>query len=223
LDTQSAVRQTDAGTATAGGRMRWSAAVVAGAIVSLPLGYLLSYGAALMALLGLFFFALFGLLIGAVMYRFAAPARPIPPKHIKIGVAVVLLICWGLAMGKEVYDFPGDKARYALEKVAPLPDGITPEVFKADVERFVRRTLAEQYGGAGVLGYARWVLSSSRMEYAVETMTKPIVLKAVQYRWWWAVRVVLSIVLLAFGIHAPVAPLATETDALPEPDSSALE
>lgn len=223
LDTQTAVRKTGAETANTRTRLRWYVAVVAGAIVSLPLGWLLSYGAALMALLGLFFFALFGLLIGAVMYRVAAPARPITSIHIKTGVAVVVLFCWGLAMAKEVHDFPGDKANYALEKVAPLPDGITPDAFRADVRRFVRRTLTEQYGGSGVLGYTRWVLSSSRMEYTVETMTRPIVLRAVQHRWWWAVRVVLSIFLLGFGINSVVGPLVRETDALTDPDSSASE
>ena len=191
---------------------RWWAAVVAGAIVSLPLGWLLSYGAALVALLGLFFFALFGLVIGAVMYRVGAPARPVSSGRLIGGIVLVVVVCWGLAMWKEVRDFPGDKAAYALRKVAQLPEGVSAEQFVSNVDRFVRRTLTEEYGGSGFLGYARWVIASSRMEYHVETRKEPIEFKAVQYRGWWIVRVILSIGLLTFGIHAQVAPLERATD-----------
>lgn len=186
---------------------RWPTAVVAGAIVSLPLGWLLSYGAALMALLGLFFFALFGLIIGAVMFRVAEPARPISPGKLKIGVAVVLMVCWSLSYLKEVYDFPFDKAERALRKVNNLPTGATRDSFQEDVRRFVRDTLENEYGGSGPVGYARWTLTSSRMEYPVETMNRPIVFRAVQYKWVWAVRIVCSIGLLWFGIHSQVRPL----------------
>ncbi len=193
--------------ADASGSRRWWAAVVTGAVVSLPFGWLLSYGAALVALLGLFFFALFGLVIGAVMYRVAAPAPPVSRGQLIAGVAIVVAVCWGVSMWKEVRDFPGDKAAYTLGEVTQLPEGVTREQFAHDVEQFVRDTLDHQYGGAGLIGYARWVLDSSRMEYPVETRKEPIKLKAIQYKWWWVVRVVLSIALLAFGIHAQVAPL----------------
>jgi len=195
---------------------RWWAAVGAGAIASLPLGWLLSYGAALMALLGLFFFALFGLVIGAVMCRVAAPARPILMSHIKAGVGVVVLICWSLSMAKEVHDFPIDKANYALASVSPLPEGTSPEGFKEDVKRFVRDTLTKECGSSETIGYARWTLTSSRMEYPVATMKKPIVLKSVQYKGWWAARVVLSVVLLSFGIYVQVAPLARVESRAPD-------
>ena len=189
------------------GRSRWWWAVAAGALAAVPLGWLLSYAATLMMLLGLFFFVLFGLVIGAVMYRYGSPARPIPSRRIKLGVALVVLIGWGISYGVEVRDFPIDKANDAIRVVSPLPEGMTREEFKADVERFVRDTLAERYGGSGPIGYARWVLAEKQIEYPVETMLKPIVLTATQGRWLWSTRVTLSIVLLAFGIYSQVSPL----------------
>ncbi len=191
------------------GGARWWWAVFAGALASLPLGWLLSYGAALMALLGLFFFALFGLVIGAVVFRVGQSARPIHPRHIKIGTALVTIVCWGLSMAKEVHDFPQDKARFALKQASPLPDGVTAEAFKRDVIQFVQDQLETGYGGTGFVGYARWVMGSSRMEYPVETMVEPIVLSGVQHRGWWALRVILSVVLLAAAIHAQVASLSS--------------
>ena len=194
------------------GIVRWWSAVVAGVAVSLPLGWLLSYGAALIMLLGVFFFLLFGLVIGAVMCRVAAPARPLPVARIRFGVVVVVSVCWGVSFAVEVAEFPGDKAKEAIGRVAVLPDGMTVEAFKTDVERFVRGILKDKYGGSGALGYARWVLSSSRMDYPVETMRHPIQLRPVQHRWWWAIRVLLSIVLLWSGIYAVVGPLSRLTD-----------
>jgi len=192
--------------------VRWWWAVFAGLVVSVPLGWLLSYGAALVALLGIFFFTLFGLVIGAVMYRFGAPARPIPKSQVSLGAAVVVAFCWCLAMTIEVHEFPTDRANAALRQVSPLPDGVTGVQFKQDVADFVRDTFAQKYGGFGFFGYARWILASSRMEYPVETMTSPIVIKSIQYRWWWIIRVVLTVVMLSFGILAQVLPLARPPD-----------
>ena len=193
------------------GGPRWWAGVAAATVVSMPFAWLLSYGAALMTLLGLFFFALFGLVIGAVAYRFGVSVRPIPITHIRVGTAIIVLTCWSLSFAKEVRDFPTDKANAAIGVVRPLPDGMTADDFKADVASFVKRTLAEEYGIGG-LGYAWWVLSSSRMEYPVETMKNPIVLRPVQHRWWWGIRVVLSIVFLWFGVYSQVSPLSGMTD-----------
>ena len=115
--------------------------MAAATVVSVPFAWLLSYGAALMALLGLFFFALFGLVIGAVAYRFGAPVRPIPITHIRIGTAIIVLICWCLSFAKEARDFPTDKANVAIGVVHPLPDGMTANEFKADVASFVKVAL----------------------------------------------------------------------------------
>jgi len=192
------------------GSMRWWWGVGAGLAASVPLGWLLSYGAALMALLGLFFFALFGLVIGAVIYRVSASCRPLPKSHIAAGTAVVVAFCWGLSYWKEVHDFPMDKAREAAGRVSPLPAGMTREMLLEDVAGFVRSELGKH--GWGGWGYAKWVMSSSEMKYEVATMAKPVVLRPVQYKWWWFARIVLSMVMLWFGVYSQVGPLSGMKD-----------
>ncbi len=198
--------------AATGGGVRWWVAVGAGVVISVPLGWLLSYGASLPFMLGLFFFALFGLVVGAVVFRVGVAARPIPTTHIKVGTAVVIIACWGLSLGKEVNDFPLDMADYVIRAVQLLPDGMTSDDLQKDVVEFVGRTLRERYGGDGVLAYSRWALTSSRMEYNVATMTNPIILSPAQHRWWWGFRVLSCAALLTFGIYSQTSLLADASD-----------
>lgn len=189
--------------------------VVAGMAASLPLGWLLSYGAMLPAMLGLFFFALFGLVIGATMYRVGARHRPMSIGRLRAGVGLIVAFCWGTSMYFEVREFPSDKAREALHRVPMLPDGMTRSELLHDVERQVRETLKRDHGGDGFFGYAHWALTRSRIEYRVATVDKPVVLTSVQNKGWWAARVVLSVVLLWFGVRAQVLVLARATDRPP--------
>ncbi len=199
-------------TASGSGLVRWWTGVAVALVVCLPLGWLLSYAAALVAFLGLFFFSLFGLIIGAIMYRFGVTVRPIPKIHLRVGAGLVVALCWSLSMGIEVHDFASDKASYAVTKVEPLPEGKSPEQVRDDIARYVRETLERDYGGSGLLGYAKWILLSSEMQYQPVTMKQPIVLKSIQYRWWWVIRVVLSIILLSFSVYAQISPLSGLTD-----------
>jgi hypothetical protein len=190
----------------------WWKGVCVALVVALPLGWLLSFAAALVALLGLFFFALFGLVLGAILYRFGVQSRPIPVGKLRIGVVLVVATCWICSMWLEVAQFAGDKANYAVTKIEPLPEGRSPAQVRSDVERHVRDTLERDFGGSGFLGYARWSLTSGKMQYQPETMKRAVALRPVQYRWWWAIRVALSIVFLSFGVYAQVKPLTGMTD-----------
>ena len=80
---------------------RWWAGVVAGAIASLPLAWLLSYAAFLMFFLGLFFFALFGLLIGAVVYRVAFGNQPYSRTTVLLGTTILVAVPWTFSIVKE--------------------------------------------------------------------------------------------------------------------------
>lgn len=180
------------------GSDRWWAAVLVGLVVSLPLTWLLSYGALLPFFIGVFFFALFGLIIGASMFRVASPGRPYGTVQVFLGTTLVVLTSWSLSMVKESRDFPNDLAKDAVRRVRDIGDRTAAE-FKTHVEDSVRRLLREQYPPGGTLGYMRWSLMSSRFEKgAIEGVS--FELGRNQSRWAWAVRVVLSIGLLAFGV-----------------------
>ncbi len=115
-------------------------------------------------------------------------------------------------MGIEVHEFPTDKADQAAKAVPILPDGMDITGFKDHVAQFVRDTLREDHGSSGFFGYARWILASSRMELEVETVTRPIVLRSIHHRFWWAFRVLASIVFLWFAMFAVVRPLTGMSD-----------
>ncbi len=211
-ESQTVARQGVAYDAPAGGGGRWWLAVGIGVAVSLPLGWLLSYGASLPFMLGLFFFALFGLVIGAVVYRAGLAARPIPSMQIKLGTAVVITVCFGLSLAKEARDYPIDMADHVSRTVQLLPDNMTSDELSADVVTFIQTTLRERYGGNGTIGYVRWALASGRLEYPVATMSDPILLTPAQNRFWWVFRVLASAVLLTFGIYSQTSLLGSPPD-----------
>ena len=192
-------------------KARWPLAVAAASGVGLPIGWLLCYAALLPFLLGLFFFALFGLLLGAVLYRVGHPARPLRRRSMRLGVIVVMTFTWVISMLTEGYDFPRQVASYSYEKIRKLPEGTTSEAFHRDCTAGVARYLREEFPPGGVIGYARWAITSSRIDPPVGHLRRPF--RSSQYRWWWVIRVVLSVVLLTWGIHSQVASLARPSDA----------
>lgn len=189
----------------------WPRAVAVTCLVGLPIGALLCYAALLPFFIGLFYFMLFGLLLGAVLYRVGQRGRPMSKRTVMAGVAVVVAVIWATSLLTEAYDFPGQVAAYSYEKIRRLPEGMTPDDFLRESGREVARHLAEQYAPGGVLGYVRWAATSSRIDPPVAHLRRPFV--ANQKRWWWVLRVVLSVVLLSYGVHTQVAPLTRLPDA----------
>ena len=192
--------RTASATAGWGALPRWWAALAAGTAVSLPFGWLLSYAAALPFYIGLFFFALFGLVIGAVTYRIAAPRRPYGRFALLTGTTLIVLVGWGSTLVKESRDFPEDVAARAVRQTRDI-GGRSAAEFREDVAADVRRFLAERYPPGGTFGYVRWVLTNGQLKKGdLPTVNRSM--EAPQSRWGWAVRVVLSIALLAFGVSS---------------------
>jgi hypothetical protein len=179
---------------------RWWAAVAVGTLVSLPIGWLLSYAAALPFFIGLYFFALFGLLIGAVTHRIAAAGRPYGQLAVLVGTTLIVLVAWGLTVVKESRDLPTDIAAQAVRRTRDL-GGRSAAQFRTDVAEDVRRFLAERYPPGGTFGYMRWVLTSGQLKKG-DLVSVDRAMEAPLSRLWWAVRIVLSLLLLAFGVSS---------------------
>lgn len=180
-----------------GGGGRWWMAVVVGLAVSAPFVWLLSYGAALPYYLGLFFFVLFGLVIGAVMHRIAAPGRPYGRGALLTGTTIVVLAGWWGTIVFEARGFPSDMAEEASKMARRTINDVA--AFRSTVTQDVRRYLREAYPPGGTFGYVRWILSSGELPKGdVKEFHRTF--HAPQRRIGWAVRIVLSLALYAFGI-----------------------
>jgi hypothetical protein len=151
-------------------------------------------------LLGLFFFALFGVVIGAVVHRVAAPGRPYNKWVVLAGTTVVVLATWLIGLGIESRDFPRGVAIRAGNQTRSIGDQ-TIEQFRAAVEADVRRFLRERHPPGGVIGYTRWMLLSGELSpEQVAGLGRP--LRASQRSYTFAIRIVLSIALLAYGVSS---------------------
>ena len=189
---------------------RWWAAVGAGAIASLPFAWLLSHAALLPFLLGLFFFMLFGLVIGAVMHRVASPGRPHPRLELVIGTTFVVALAWSVSIIVESRDFPRKMAAEAGDTTRYL-GGQTIAEYRSAVADDVRWFLRDRYPPGGTLGYVRWVLTSGELQKG-EIAHLNRTLSRGQRKLLWAVRAVLSAALLAFGIGSQTLPLELERE-----------
>lgn len=191
------------------GSGRWWVAVVVGTIASLPFAWILSYAAALPYFIGLFFFALFGLVIGAVAHRVAAPARPFRSSILVVGTTCIVLTTWTLSMVKEAKDFPKDMVKQA-EATHDIGDRTIAQ-FRAEVASNVRGFLRERYPPGGTMGYVRWVLTNGQIQRG-ELAAVDRTLGVGQSGFWWALRVVLSAALLAFGVGSQTLALRLARD-----------
>ncbi|MGI0149866.1 MAG: hypothetical protein ACREDF_10095, partial [Thermoplasmata archaeon] len=128
----------------------------------LPFGWILSYAAALPFFIGLFFFALLGLIVGATAFRVAKGGAPYARFTVIAGTTVIVLAGWLTTVVKEGRDFPHDMAKLAAERTLDLGDRSLPEFHRAVADE-VTNFLAAHYAPGGTLGYVRWVLAGGQI------------------------------------------------------------
>jgi hypothetical protein len=181
---------------------RWWCGVGLAALVAIPLAWLLSYAAALPFFLGLFFFMLFGLIIGAIAFRVSAPGRPYAPFPLIMGTTLLVAFVWGFSLVKEARDFPDDVARRVSLRTRDIGDRSLAS-FRSAVASDVHDFLAKHYGAVPVWSYVRWVLTDGELKRGeLPTLNKTVAMPAAQTKGWWAFRVVASAALLGFGVSS---------------------
>ena len=115
--------------------------LIAGLMFATPFAVLLSFVGLLVFYLGLFFFMIFGLLIGALMYRMWAPLRPLSRQRMLVGTAIVTLYAWGSALYLEGHWISINVSKAAMGQVRSLPtgmdDGQAKAIFQEDARRFL--------------------------------------------------------------------------------------
>jgi len=196
---------------------QWAMALMVGVLLAVPTGWLLSYLIFLPFYLGFFFYTLFGLVIGAVVYRVAVPCRPVARARVRAGVCLVVGVCFGSSLLAEAARFPSDVAEKAIRSVRRLPEGVTPEAFRAERAEFARRKLEEVAWPGGIVGYYRWTFASGRLDVEIGGLLRPVIYRAQMHRWWLLVRVALSLSVLTFGVASQMVGLGPPR--LIDPDS----
>lgn len=206
-----AIPTADESQAQTGSTSRWWWSVLFGLVFSLPFAWLLSYAAALPFFIGMFFFALFGLVIGAAIFRIAILSAPYPSRSLVIGTTLVVLVAWTITIIKESHDFPVETAIKIGNQTRDIGARSLGE-FHIVVADQVRHFLHDQYPPGGTIGYIQWVLTDGHLQIGdFETLRRTI--SAPQSKFWWAVRAALSVGLLAFGIGSQTLSLKNKVTA----------
>ena len=191
----------------------WS--FVGGCAVGVPAGCLLAYLALLPFFLGLFFFLILGLLIGAVMFRFGKPAAPVARARLwGIGVAVAVVV-WTTGLVVEYLGFPADAAR-AVRK--SLPQSLTPdqqdELYDRTRQHILSQLIGQDFRGGffehlrAFPAYLKWATTSGTMECPRIFNDSVHTVRLSQRGIPWLIRVIVSLGLLAFAILSQVLALA---------------
>lgn len=178
--------------------MRWWCAVAVGCVVSLPFGWVLSYAALLPFLLGLFFFVLIGLLVGAITHRVGSPGRPYGNVALVVGTTLIVGTGWVTSIVKESRDFPADMAVRVGNSTRDIGDRLIQQ-FHDEVADQIREFFRVQYPPGGTLGYMRWALTNGELR-AGQIPGVRRHYRQHQRKFWWGVRVVLSVAMLGFGV-----------------------
>lgn len=208
--------------------------LLGGLILSLPIGWLLATAAMLPFFLGLFFSMLFGLVVGAAVYRLGASAAPIPRPILWLLGLIITLAISVVSLASEYYNVrgyhlprygqqgwhwtmvPGDISQQVRDSF-PDRSFTPPQVIKLrqETSSFFVRHLQEQYPPGGVVGYVRWVIADETL--ACPRVFSPIHerIKPKQGGIKWIVRVSLSFVLLWGAVQSQVLSLASGRDEEP--------
>lgn len=178
---------------------------IVGLVVASILAYtLLSYALSLIAMLGLFFFMLFGLIIGAAMYRTADKSKIVPRSNAIVATALVSLVCWSIAVTKEAVDYPENFVDNALEnEKVRTPRGKVKEM-RSELHTFITDYLKSEYPPGGILGYFKMVGTGGAVELKISSQINTVMIKPrVSPLVWW-IRVLASVVLLYVSIWSQV-------------------
>lgn len=165
-------------------------------------GWAFSHLSNLLVFLGLFFFVLFGLIMGATINRLLTQFAPLSkPVIVLLGMVFVLVSWWG-ALVLEASYYPGDALAFCNHHYRRLAPDVTYEQQREAVLAQATEHLKENYGSSGTLAYLRWGLASGEVSLTVPGRSTPAVFTLRQQRGWLWLRLAASLILLCFGVFS---------------------
>ncbi|MHC4441217.1 MAG: hypothetical protein ACYTF1_12905 [Planctomycetota bacterium] len=174
-------------------------ALVVGVILGLPTGWLLATLAVLPMFLGLFFFLIVGLFIGAIMFRVGKQAAPVPKSTLITIGSIVAMTVWGAALVFEFRQLPEDAARTVRSSFPKRYFDKQDRVrLQNETRDYVLAKLKEDYPPGGLVGYLRWAADKGTIEcpriFSDDTETHALYQQGLM----WIIRVLLSLLLVGF-------------------------
>jgi hypothetical protein len=180
----------------------WYAALLVASAGLVPLCWLLARLIWLPLYMGLFFFIVAGLLVGAASFRLASKARPIGRWRLIRGAAIVALVGGTAFLIFEYFHFAktvGEAPHFAEAKNAALRSGRPARSVEAAASDEFQKELSLHRAPGGVLGYMRWAVSNDPMLLTVDSVRESIVLPHAGIRW--LVRTIGALLLLGLGVY----------------------
>ncbi|GJQ27386.1 MAG: hypothetical protein HBSAPP02_24180 [Phycisphaerae bacterium] len=180
----------------------WRKARIVSFLCLVPLGWLLVALIWLPLYMGLFFFLVAGLLVGAVSFRLARAARPMERRRILRGACVVALACTAINLVWEYDQFAraaGKPPRFAEARNAVVAAGEKASSIDKMANVAFRAALTERYAPGGPIGYVRWAVSGADLPVSVNGQTESIVMPHGGFRW--PIRTLAALLLLAVGLY----------------------
>lgn len=178
------------------------AAIVVGLALSIPVGWFLAYLAALPAFMGLFFFMLIGLLVGAFVDRVRGGARISRAGLWRLGIAVTLTI-WLTSLYSEYRQIP-DEIVTRIRDESNRTRVADPKALQTATQENFQRLLAEHHAPGGFVGYLRWAAVDGTMSIPRVIGSGELAFELAHSRAKWLIRNVLSLVLMGAAVLSQV-------------------
>lgn len=177
-------------------------------LIGVPFIILLMYCAWLPLLMGMYFFILGGLLVGAIWFRLAARVRPVPVRAVRLRMFVMLAVLVAIYMLSEYVVKRGHLARDMAKltvRMRPVDSLAELQARQREAADHVRRSLRRY--GPGPVGYWIWAATDGRLP-PMEQYTGKQSIDLRQRQAFYVLRVVASVVLLWYGLRLMAKDLA---------------
>lgn len=179
----------------------WLLAQIQSLLLLAALGWLLARLVWLYYFFGLFFYLVAGLLVGALAFRTARAARPLPRARLLRGIIMITLGATAITVTWEYRHFSatvGQPPKFADARNRAIQSGgSSRDIVQAASEEFEKH-LSGDHAPGGVIGYVVWSVRSGKMPLTIDGTTETIAND--HAGWVWPVRTLAGAVLLAVGM-----------------------
>lgn len=158
-------------------------------------------------IVGVFFFMLVGLILGAILFRCGAGARPMRRGVL---LASVLVPTVAISAGTVVFEYRSvviDNAEQALRVQNKNPRDPKFAAEKAQMRQMIENYWRTRFGVGGVGGYVAWTLHGGKFKIGPTDADERVVVQHKQAGALWLFRAAISFAALGWAMGAQVWPL----------------